>query len=141
MKDLSGTTALVTGASRGLGRGIAAALSAAGAHVIAVARDGGPLADLRAQLTGSVTPVSADVADPVVAGQLIDAPGVAAYASRAGLDTATFVQQLGQVLTPEQAGRSVLELVTITSPDRPGPRSRISGRTWQRPTWSWPRMR
>ncbi len=233
MKDLSGTTALVTGASRGLGRGIAAALSAAGAHVIAVARDGGPLADLRAQLTGSVTPVSADVADPVVAGQLIDAhrpgilvlnagaapltrplqhqtwqtfsrnwevdvqhvfhwtreallvplnpgsvvvtmssgaalrgsplsggyagakatvrfitsyaaeesaraglgirfisvlpqltpetalgaPGVAAYASRAGLDTARFVRQLGQVLTPEQAGRSVLELVTITSPD------------------------
>jgi NAD(P)-dependent dehydrogenase (short-subunit alcohol dehydrogenase family) len=58
---------------RGLGRGIAAALSAAGAHVVAVARDGGRLAELPAQLGGSITPVPADAADPVVAGQLIDA--------------------------------------------------------------------
>ena len=78
MKDISGTTALVTGASRGLGRGIAAALSAAGADVIAVAREGGRLAELPAQLGGSITPVSADATDPVVAGQLIDAhrPGI-----------------------------------------------------------------
>ncbi len=78
MKDISGTTALVTGASRGLGRGIAAALSAAGADVIAVARDGGRLAELPVQLGGSITPVSADATDPVVAGQLIDAhrPGI-----------------------------------------------------------------
>ena len=233
MKDISGTTALVTGASRGLGRGIAASLSAAGAHVIAVARDGGGLAELQAQLGGSVTPVSADAADPVVAGQLIDAhrpdilvlnagapplprplqhqtwqtfsrnwevdvqhvfhwtreallvplspgsvviamssgaalrgsplsggyagakatvrfitsyaaeesaraglgirfisvlpqltpetslgaPAAAAYASRAGLDTAAYIQQLSPVLTPEQAGRSVLELATGDSPD------------------------
>jgi len=198
-----------------------------------VARDGGPLADLQARLSGSVTPVSADAADLVVAGQFIDAhrpgilvlnagaaplprplqhqtwqtfsrnwevdvqhvfhwtreallaplnpgslvitmssgaaprgsplsggyagakatvrfitsyaaeesaraglairfisvlpqltpettlgaPGVAAYASRAGLDTAAFVRQLGPVLTPEQADHSVLELVTITSQD------------------------
>ena len=230
MKDISGTTALVTGASRGLGRGIAAALGAAGAHVIAVARDGGPLADCGpARRLG--TPVSADAADPVVAGaahrrapaghpgaqrrgaplarplqhqtwqtfsrnwevdvqhvfhwtreallvplnpgsvvitmssgaalrgsplsggyagakatvrfitsyaaeesaraglgirfisvlpQLtpataLGAPAVAAYASRAGLDTAAYVRQLSPVLTPEQAGRSVLELVTVTA--------------------------
>ena len=31
--DIAGTTALVTGASRGFGRGIAASLSQAGAHV------------------------------------------------------------------------------------------------------------
>ncbi len=232
MKDISGTTALVTGASRGLGRGIAAALGAAGADVIAVARDGGRLAELPAQLGGSITPVSADATDPVVAGQLIDAhrpgilvlnagasplarplqhqtwqtfsrnwevdvqhvfhwtreallvplnPGsvviamssgaalrgsplsggyagakatvrfiasyaadesaraglgirfiavlpqltpttdlgaaaVAAYASRAGLDTGTYVRQFEPVLTAEQAGRSVLELVTSDSP-------------------------
>ena len=35
---LAGTTAIVTGASRGFGRAIATALSAAGAHVIGVAR-------------------------------------------------------------------------------------------------------
>jgi NAD(P)-dependent dehydrogenase (short-subunit alcohol dehydrogenase family) len=56
--DLTGSTAIVTGASRGFGRGIAAALAAAGAHVVGVARSGGT--------------VSADVADPATAGRLID---------------------------------------------------------------------
>ncbi len=71
--ELSGTTALVTGASRGFGRGIAAALSKAGARVAGVARDRGLLEELRAQLGGSFTAVPADAADPVIAGQLIDA--------------------------------------------------------------------
>ena len=47
----------------------------------------------------------------------LGAPAAAAYASRAGLDTAAYVQQLSPVLTPEQAGRSVLELATGDSPD------------------------
>jgi nucleoside-diphosphate-sugar epimerase len=38
-QELSGATALVTGASRGFGRAIAAALSGAGADVVGVARD------------------------------------------------------------------------------------------------------
>ena len=76
--DVKGTTALVTGASRGFGRGIAAALSGAGAAVVGVARDGAALGELRAELGESFTPVSADAADPTVAGQLIDAyrPGI-----------------------------------------------------------------
>jgi NAD(P)-dependent dehydrogenase (short-subunit alcohol dehydrogenase family) len=56
--DLSGSTAIVTGASRGFGRGIADALTAAGAHVVGVARSGAT--------------VSADAADPATAGRLID---------------------------------------------------------------------
>ena len=71
-RELAGTTALVTGASRGFGRGIATALSRAGAQVVGVARDRGQLEDLRAELGGSFTAVPADAADPVVAGQLID---------------------------------------------------------------------
>jgi hypothetical protein len=47
----------------------------------------------------------------------LGAVAVAAYASRAGLDTAAYVRQFEPVLTPEQAGRSVLELVTSDSPD------------------------
>jgi NAD(P)-dependent dehydrogenase (short-subunit alcohol dehydrogenase family) len=39
-RALAGVTALVTGASRGFGRGIATALSGAGARVVGVARDG-----------------------------------------------------------------------------------------------------
>ena len=76
--EISGATALVTGASRGFGRGIVIALSKGGAQVIGVARDPGPLDELRAELGESFTPVAADAADPMVAGALIDKyrPGV-----------------------------------------------------------------
>jgi RNA polymerase sigma-70 factor (ECF subfamily) len=71
--QLTGATALVTGASRGLGRGIAVALSNAGARVIGIARERGPLEELRSELGESFTAVTADAADPVAAGHLIDA--------------------------------------------------------------------
>jgi NAD(P)-dependent dehydrogenase (short-subunit alcohol dehydrogenase family) len=76
--EMAGVTALVTGASRGFGRGIAAALSGAGAQVVGVARSGGALEELRAELGESFTPVPADATDPMVAGELIDKyrPGV-----------------------------------------------------------------
>jgi 3-oxoacyl-[acyl-carrier protein] reductase len=44
--DLRGRTAVVVGASRGLGRGIAESYLDAGAHVVALARDTSPLAAL-----------------------------------------------------------------------------------------------
>ena len=70
--------ALVTGASRGFGRAIATALAASGMPVTGVARDRDALDAVAAELGGSFTPVAADAADPVVAGQLIDAcrPGL-----------------------------------------------------------------
>ncbi|HEX9546846.1 MAG TPA: SDR family oxidoreductase [Acidimicrobiales bacterium] len=71
-EELSGTTALVTGASRGFGRAIAAALSVTGANVVGVARDQDRLSQLRAELGESFVAVAADAADPIVAGQLID---------------------------------------------------------------------
>jgi NAD(P)-dependent dehydrogenase (short-subunit alcohol dehydrogenase family) len=71
-QQLSGTTVIVTGASRGFGRGIAAALAQAGAHVVGVARDAAALDEVREQLGAAFTPVAADAADPVVAGELID---------------------------------------------------------------------
>ncbi len=46
-RELSGTTAVVTGASRGFGRGIAIALSQAGVQVVGVARDHARLEELR----------------------------------------------------------------------------------------------
>ncbi len=70
---LAGTTALVTGASRGFGRGIATSLSQAGARVIGVARDPGHLRQLRSELGDPFIPVTADAAAPATAGQLIDA--------------------------------------------------------------------
>jgi NAD(P)-dependent dehydrogenase (short-subunit alcohol dehydrogenase family) len=71
--DMTGRTVVVTGASRGFGRAIATALAASGAAVVGVARDRAGLDSLHAELGGSFTPVAADAADPVVAGQLIDA--------------------------------------------------------------------
>jgi NAD(P)-dependent dehydrogenase (short-subunit alcohol dehydrogenase family) len=69
--DPIGSTALVTGASRGFGRAIASALHAAGADVIAVARNAKLLESLRDELSDALTTVVADVTDPVVAGSLI----------------------------------------------------------------------
>lgn len=48
--DLSGRTALVTGASRGIGKSMAEVLADAGAEVILAARSGGPLEDAAAEL-------------------------------------------------------------------------------------------
>jgi NAD(P)-dependent dehydrogenase (short-subunit alcohol dehydrogenase family) len=70
--QLTGTRVLVTGASKGLGRGVATALAQAGASVTGVARDRGRLAELHAELGDRFTPVEADAADPVTAGHLID---------------------------------------------------------------------
>jgi NAD(P)-dependent dehydrogenase (short-subunit alcohol dehydrogenase family) len=70
--DQTRSTALVTGASRGFGRAIASALHAQGVNVVAVARNAELLASLRHELGDRLTPVVADVADPVVAGTLIE---------------------------------------------------------------------
>ena len=69
---LLGTTAIVTGASRGFGRAIATALSVAGANVVGVARDRALLEKVHTQLGDTFTPVVADAADPATAGRLID---------------------------------------------------------------------
>jgi NAD(P)-dependent dehydrogenase (short-subunit alcohol dehydrogenase family) len=69
---LGGTTAIVTGASRGFGRSIATALSGAGAHVVGVARTGAALGRLGAELGDMFTAVAADSADPATAELLID---------------------------------------------------------------------
>ena len=70
MTDLTGKTALVVGASRGLGRGIALAFDHAGASVAAVARGPAALAELAAAGAGIRTEV-ADAADEETASELI----------------------------------------------------------------------
>ena len=84
MSRLSGSTALVTGASRGFGRGIATALAREGAAVTGVARDRDRLAELAKEIGGSFTAVAADVTDPVVAGKLIDQVAPAVLVLNAG---------------------------------------------------------
>jgi NAD(P)-dependent dehydrogenase (short-subunit alcohol dehydrogenase family) len=65
MFDITGLTAIVTGAAQGIGRGIAKALSQAGAHVLLVDRDEAALAaaveSLATTSTGAVEAVTQDV--------------------------------------------------------------------------------
>jgi 3-oxoacyl-[acyl-carrier protein] reductase len=70
---LEGKVALVTGASRGLGRGVALALSAEGARVVVCARDPDRLAATAAELPGEVLAIPADVSDPEVPARLVAA--------------------------------------------------------------------
>jgi NAD(P)-dependent dehydrogenase (short-subunit alcohol dehydrogenase family) len=72
VNDLTGRTAVVVGASRGLGRGIARALAAAGAQVVAVARNGLALDELAAT-SANIKAEVADAASEAVAWRLIDA--------------------------------------------------------------------
>lgn len=65
-KPLQGRVALVTGASRGIGRAAAIAFAEAGAHVVALARTTGALEELDDAIQavgGSATLVPADLAD------------------------------------------------------------------------------
>jgi len=69
--DLRGPGAMVVGASRGLGRGIARAFADAGDRVVAVARTAPALAELAATSANIRTEV-ADAADPAAAWSLLD---------------------------------------------------------------------
>src|ERR1700754_3840201 len=63
---IQGQGALVTGASRGLGRALAEALAARGARVALVAREMGPLEDVVAGIRArgcSAHAIAADIAD------------------------------------------------------------------------------
>ena len=65
MFDLSGKIIIVTGASRGIGRGIAEALASRGAHVVAAARGdhAGPAVESIRQSGGRAEAASLDVTD------------------------------------------------------------------------------
>src|SRR6516165_8311751 len=80
--DITGKTALVTGASRGLGRQLAAQFRDRGARVYAAARD--PQA---VDLAG-VTPIALDITDPASVAAAVQATGgVAILVNNAGSST------------------------------------------------------
>jgi NAD(P)-dependent dehydrogenase (short-subunit alcohol dehydrogenase family) len=70
MGDLTGKTAVVVGASRGLGRGITCALAGAGVRVAALARNGQELAELAAT-AANIEAEAADAAEEAVARRVL----------------------------------------------------------------------
>jgi NADP-dependent 3-hydroxy acid dehydrogenase YdfG len=63
VSSLSGRTAVVTGASRGIGAGIAKALGEQGARVVLIARNEAKLKERASEIKGSI-PIVADVSQP-----------------------------------------------------------------------------
>jgi NAD(P)-dependent dehydrogenase (short-subunit alcohol dehydrogenase family) len=96
MPTLDGTNAIVVGASRGLGRGVAQSLSAAGASVLAIARGQAGLDELHAA-DPSIAVLAGDAADPSIA-------------ERPGVSEAQYVANIGAPVTPEVAGAAFVEL-------------------------------
>jgi NAD(P)-dependent dehydrogenase (short-subunit alcohol dehydrogenase family) len=64
-------TAIVTGAGRGFGRAIAAALVAEGTRVIGIARGGQALRDVHAELGENFVPLARDATDETLAQEVI----------------------------------------------------------------------
>jgi len=78
--DLTGKTALVTGATGGIGGEIARALHAAGAHVVLSGTRTEALAALAGELQGRVSTVTANLSDPASVDGLVAAAEEAAAA-------------------------------------------------------------
>jgi NAD(P)-dependent dehydrogenase (short-subunit alcohol dehydrogenase family) len=70
---LAGKTAIVTGASEGIGRAIVDAFAREGAAMVLVARRAGPLQALAAALGDRAVAVPGDVADPATATSAVEA--------------------------------------------------------------------
>jgi NAD(P)-dependent dehydrogenase (short-subunit alcohol dehydrogenase family) len=72
---LEGRTALVTGASRGIGRATAVALARVGARIVITARDGAQLDAVAAEIGDSAHGIAADVSQPNEVDALFQAAG------------------------------------------------------------------
>lgn len=90
--ELTGKTALVTGASRGIGRAIAGALGAAGAHVLCAARTKSSVDELAKEIQGAggsaegvELDISADGVRAVVEGLVESHDGIDILVNNAGV--------------------------------------------------------
>jgi len=79
---LAGRVALVTGASRGIGRAVAVTLAREGAHLVLVARTSGALEEVDDEIGGGATLVPLDLTDY----DAIDRLGAALYERHGKLD-------------------------------------------------------
>jgi 7-alpha-hydroxysteroid dehydrogenase len=105
---LVGRTALVTGASKGIGYGVAEALASAGADVVLVARDADRLAAARAKLEADVSARVCDVAADVTTVSGVQAAVERAVATYGRIDV--LVNNVGGARAPGFATASLRRL-------------------------------
>ena len=108
--ELEGKTAIVTGASRGIGFAIASCLANEGCHVVINARDEKGLDQAAAKIDGHVTTISGDVREPGVAEKIV----AAAHAINARLDILVCNVGSGRSVPPGEESRTDWEdMLTI----------------------------
>src|SRR5947208_911715 len=104
--DLTGRVAIVTGASSGLGDGLARGLAGAGARVAVVARRQDRLAKLAEEIDGHA--VCCDLLDPVALDEIV--PRVATALGRPQI----LVNAAGNIFTHERAENEPAEAIRQT---------------------------
>jgi NAD(P)-dependent dehydrogenase (short-subunit alcohol dehydrogenase family) len=103
--DLSGKTAIITGASSGIGRAIAEALAEAGANLVLVGRDEARLEDSLAEVRGrgvEAVPVAVELTGD-------DAPGVIVDAAIAGFGRIDILVNCAGIFEPQPFATQPLE--------------------------------
>ena len=117
MFDLSGKIALVTGASSGIGIGIAEALHAQGAHVVLTGRREAELGEVAARLGERATVMVADLADPAAPAALVE--GIEAAQGRLDIlvNNAGFTRDMLALRMADEDWNAVLE-VDLNAPFR-----------------------
>ncbi|GGG36294.1 short-chain dehydrogenase [Caldovatus sediminis] len=106
MADLDGRVALVTGASRGLGEGVARALAARGAAVMLVARDGAAaeaVARSIAAAGGRAEAMACDVSDYAAVGRVVDRTRAALGGLDILVNNAGVIEPIAEIATSDPA--------------------------------------
>jgi 3-oxoacyl-[acyl-carrier protein] reductase len=117
MFDLTGKIALVTGASSGIGIGIAQALHAQGAHVVLTGRREAELNAVAAELGERASVMPADLNDPAAPAALVD--GIEAAHGRLDIlvNNAGFTRDMLALRMADEDWNAVLE-VDLNAPFR-----------------------
>jgi short-subunit dehydrogenase len=129
------TTILITGASSGIGRAAALALSNAGHHVIAAARRLAALEALRSESTGKITPLQLDLdsaasieAAALEIDRITEGRGLDALVNNAGFATAGALAELSDRDLRAQFETNVFGLMALTRALLPAMLARGEGR-------------